>query len=119
MDTSSRSHRGCWRRCKSATPTKRMWKIYVPTFMNLVSCSRTSLKCFIMLSVYVSQFSSAFALTMLFPYLPFMVEFLLPNLEGDQQAIGKWYILNTTGGLRTTVFQTNYFTSSCVSVLTN
>ena len=67
MDTSGYS--GCWRRCKSATPGKRMLKIYTSTFLNL--------------------FSSAFAITMLFPYLPFMVEFLLPELEGDQQAIGK------------------------------
>ena len=70
MDTSSKTGNcGCWRRCKSASPSRRMLKIYTSTFLNL--------------------FSSAFAITMLFPYLPFMVEFLLPELEGDQQAIGK------------------------------
>ena len=56
MDTSSsRSQQGgsgCWRRCKSASPTKRMWNIYISTFLNLVSCSRTSLNILILLSVY-------------------------------------------------------------------
>ena len=61
MDTSSsRSQQGssgCWRRCKSASPTKRMWKIYISTFLNLVSCSRTSLNILILLSVYFFFFS--------------------------------------------------------------
>ena len=48
--TSQQGGSGCWRRCKSTSPTKRMWKIYISTFLNLVSCSRTSLN---MLSVYV------------------------------------------------------------------
>ena len=74
MDTSFKTgYCGCWRRCKSATPSKRMLKIYISTFLNL--------------------FSSAFALTMLFPYLPFMVEFLLPELE---ETLPFCLILSTT-----------------------
>ena len=41
------------------------------------------------LVVFLLQFSSAFAVTMLFPYLPFMVEFLLPHLKDDQTSVGR------------------------------
>ena len=77
----------CCRRVRSSLPNKRMTKIYITVFLNLASL----LQCFNVLLLPIScvQFSSAFGLTMLFPYLPFMVEFLMPELEGDQQAIGK------------------------------
>lgn len=31
----------------------------------------------------ISQFASAYSVTLLFPFLPFMVEFLLPEVEEE------------------------------------
>ena len=37
--------------------------------------------------IHLLQFASAFSITMLFPFLPFMVEFLLPQI--DVSSVGK------------------------------
>jgi len=34
------------------------------------------------------QVANSFSITMLFPFLPFMVQFLLPELKEDTQSIG-------------------------------
>ena len=36
-----------------------------------------------------TQFSSAFSITMMFPFLPFMVEFLLPWLLENETQVGE------------------------------
>jgi hypothetical protein len=37
----------------------------------------------------VFQFSSIFVVGMLYPYLPFLVEFLMPRLKDDKSSVGK------------------------------
>ena len=39
--------------------------------------------------IFLFQFSSAYSITMLFPFLPFMVEFLLPQI--DPASIGQYH----------------------------
>ncbi|CAI7992238.1 Protein ZINC INDUCED FACILITATOR-LIKE 1 [Geodia barretti] len=51
-----------------------------------IKITRRDLKIFI--PAFLALFSSAYSITMLFPFLPFMVQFLLPQVE--EENIGKY-----------------------------
>ena len=45
------------------------------------------------------QFAGSFVITMLYPFLPFMVKFLIPELEDDDKAVGKLSTEVVCGGM--------------------
>ena len=59
------------------------------------------------------QFSSSFAIVMVFPYLPFMMEFLIPRLKDDHQAVGKPCTLYPVLMLCMTTGKLFYLCSAC------
>ena len=56
-------------------------------FGKLGNLWRYSSPCTIVL--FALKFSTAFAIIMLFPFLPFMIEFLIPRLQEDHKSVGK------------------------------
>ena len=61
--------------------TKRDARIFIPSFLALVRRSTSGL--FYNSTNLPLQFASAYSITMLFPFLPFMIEFLLPRVKEE------------------------------------